>query len=231
MSDVPDSADLNLTKEGTEFFKAEPVDTIPDSADVTCRQCGGSGYGPDGGKPCEACGGNGVVPGDAPVRDEEYFEHGHSSPHNPPSDRPMSDDLANLAGAHLQRIEIDVNAKLNLLCPHCKRVGTGPMGEAGPEWDEEVDVRTVIPVAPGSKYVILIPTDTATEILFQLQDLLSEWWENDNQPFILIGDQFEFVKVDDASVPPLASCGYVDCPGHIPDSGDVCGELGDETVT
>lgn len=154
---IPDSADLGPLSEPDQSSTAEPVETIPGSVSVTCRQCGGSGYGRDGGEACEVCEGNGVVPG------------------------------------------------------------------------EEPKITKVIPVAPGSKYVILIPTGTATETLMQLQDILVEWWRNDDDPFLIIGDQFEFVKVDDASEsPPLASCGYTECPGHEPDSGDVCEELGDQ---
>ena len=140
--------------------------------------------------------------------------------------RTMSDDLAELGN-----IAVDGSAKLNLLCPHCKRTGEGQIGFDGPEWDKEAHISGVLPIAPGSKYVILIPDDTETELIFQLQDLLGDWWGSDDQPFMIISDKFEFVKVDEGvNVPALASCGYHKCPGHKPGSGEVCPEIDLEAI-
>ena len=131
--------------------------------------------------------------------------------------RTMKDDLAML---------VDSSAKLNLLCPHCKRMGEGQIGFDGPEWDKEAHISGVLPIAPGSKYVILIPDDTETDLIFQLQDLLGDWWESDDQPFMIISDKFEFVRVDDdTKVPALASCGYHKCPGHDSGSEEMCEEM------
>ena len=219
----------------------------------TCSQCNGSGYGPDGGKFCEACEGKGAIPDSAdldplggidtpgtaepnetipdsagPVRDEEYFEHGHSSPHNPPAEvgHAVSHALAELGS-----VAIDGSAKLNLVCPHCKRIGVGPLGELGPEWDPQADVKEIIPIAEGSKYVIMIPTNTESDILFEMQRQLSEWWA-DSDPFIIVGDQFKLIKVDEhGEIPRLAMCEADDCPGHIPESGEMCGDVEGEINT
>ena len=121
---------------------------------------------------------------------------------------------------------VDASAKLNLLCPHCKRVGEGKIGFDGPEWDKEAHISGVLPIAPGSKYVILIPDDTETELIFQLQDLLGDWWSEDDQPFMIISDKFAFVRVGEGvEIPPLASCGYHECPGHDPGSEEMCEEM------
>ncbi len=130
-----------------------------------------------------------------PVRDEKYFEHGHSSPHNPPSDIPDSAD-------------------------------SEPQADITPEL--EVVPTKIIPVVPGSRFVILIPQDTDSGQLAIMQTQLTEWWES-NVPFLIAGDQFEFVKVDEHStIPELADCGAEDCPGHTP--GDPGGMCDDEEV-
>ncbi len=86
----------------------------------------------------------------------------------------------------------------------------------------EVKITKIIPIAPGSKYVILIPQNTDSDQLTIMQTQLGEWWASD-EPFLLAGDQFKFVKVDEHStIPELASCGYEKCPGHEPGSGETC---------
>ncbi len=86
----------------------------------------------------------------------------------------------------------------------------------------EVEITKIIPIAPGSKFVILIPQDTESDQLATMQTQLTEWWESD-QPFLIAGDQFQFVKVDEHStIPELADCGAMDCPGHEPESGEDC---------
>jgi hypothetical protein len=128
-----------------------------------------------------------------------------------------------------QVMPVSADAKLNLLCPHCKRTGEGQLAFGGPEW-AEAHISGVLPIAPGSKYVILIPDDTETELIFQLQDILGDWWADDDKPFMIISDRFEFVRVDDdTKIPALASCGYHKCPGHTPgDPGGMCDEMDPE---
>ncbi len=87
----------------------------------------------------------------------------------------------------------------------------------------EVIVTEIIPIAPGDKYVILIPANTETDLLFELQDVLGDWWADGSAPFLIIGDQFKLVKVDKHSkIPVLASCSYEKCPGHEPGSAEEC---------
>jgi len=56
-------------------------------------------------------------------------------------------------------------------------------------------IRKVIPIYPGSKYVILLPEGTPDEDLGFLAKRLTEWWGDDLQPFMIMGGSAEFVKM------------------------------------
>ena len=165
-----------------------------------------------------------------PIRDEEYFEHGHSSPHNPPVERreypatTMKDELAELTGS----VQIDANAKLNLLCPHCKRVGEGPVGEDGPEWDA-LEAEQVVEIHPDAKYALILPRGAAEDDARKIVRQLSEWWDGEiESPIIVIaGEGFRLVRVDRKMGPELMDCGSGYCPGHVVGDG-TCKDFEDE---
>jgi hypothetical protein len=133
------------------------------------------------------------IPGSAdPVRDEEYFEHGHSSPHNPPNAIPDSADLESE-----ENISTDSLAK----------------------------IRQIIPIAPGSKYVLTVDATVTSEDMDNIQGAVRNWWEGDEK-FLIVSDQIQFHRVDDdEEIPELAWCGAENCPGHDPSgSWEQCDE-------
>ena len=56
-------------------------------------------------------------------------------------------------------------------------------------------IRKVIPIHPGSKYVILLPSGTPDEDMEFLADRLARWWSDDSQSFMIMGGSAEFVKM------------------------------------
>ena len=56
-------------------------------------------------------------------------------------------------------------------------------------------IRKIIPIHPGSKYVILLPEGTPDEDLRFLAERLTKWWSDDAQPFLIMGGTAEFVKM------------------------------------
>ena len=145
-------------------------------------------------------------PDEEPVRDEQYFEEGHSSPHNPPRDMPYSSGEAIPDDAGLGK--------------------TIPARTAQEELDDILrnNIREIIPIAPGSKFVILAKEEIDPTTLEYISVQLEDWWKGD-LPFLVIGGAFELVKVDDddeeESYDVLVDCGAENCPGHIVGSG-VC---------
>lgn len=81
-------------------------------------------------------------------------------------------------------------------------------------------VHKIIPIAPGSKFIMIVPDDTEIEAILDAQQVISDWWQGD-EPFLLIGDQWELVRVDEEEVYELVDCGAENCPGHKPGKG-VC---------
>jgi hypothetical protein len=60
---------------------------------------------------------------------------------------------------------------------------------------DEIEARDIIEIHPGSKYMLLVEKGTPSEVLVFASERLREWWASD-EPFIVIGGQFELVRVE-----------------------------------
>jgi hypothetical protein len=84
------------------------------------------------------------------------------------------------------------------------------------------NIKKVIQIGPGSKYVIVVNATILAEDLQRIAESITEWWEGDAK-FFVVSDQIELVRVDDdAEAPELVWCGADECPGHEPGSGEAC---------
>ena len=84
------------------------------------------------------------------------------------------------------------------------------------------NIRKIIPIAPGSKYVITVDATISDDDLRRVGNAVKDWWEGDAK-FFVVSDQIELIRVgDDVKVPELVWCGADKCPGHEPGSGEAC---------
>lgn len=153
-----------------------------------------------------------------PVRDEEYFERGHSSPHNPPnSDIPDSADLdQKREGVELAQPE------------QSETIPDSASGFVKPiftpeEWKEIMQEVEIVKVREGDKYIIMLDKNLEEDVMYRVGQQLEGFWQDPEQRFMLMGSGFQLVKVDpNAQLPTLASCGHPTCPGHEPGSDEEC---------
>lgn len=134
-----------------------------------------------------------------PIRDEEYFEHGHSSPHNPPNAIP---DSASQVGVDLASDEdVTVVEKFVRIDPDSKWILTLPDDASHEE---------------------------AVHFANQVHDWWNNKNGLDFPIMVIGGDPgtgVRLVRVDEHEIgPEFVDCGAEHCPGHVLGDGERCCE-------